>query len=106
MARSGDMGWKGRIGRRAASSRVKVPETSKPGERVISRSRRPEGARTVGRKFAKAPEVEFERSQGLQKTVLDIVNKGITPITEQEKRLAKQIREIEERGNIVYLPLE
>ena len=58
------------------------------------------------RKFAKAPEVEFERSEGLQKMVLDIVNKKIIPITEQEKRLAKQIREIEERGNIVDLPLE
>ena len=56
--------------------------------------------------YPKAAHVEVERSEGLQKTVLDLIIRKVKPITAQEKRLAQQIREIEERGNIVDLPLE
>ncbi len=54
----------------------------------------------------KRVEIEYERVDGIQKTVIDLLIRKKVPITEKEKRLAKQLEEIEKRGNIIEIPFD
>jgi hypothetical protein len=60
------------------------------------------------RKFPKAPKDNepYEGVSGDARIILDLVIKGATPITEREKLIAKEIKEIEAKGYMVDLPSE
>ena len=54
----------------------------------------------------KVSDVEHEPISGAAKAVLDIAIKKHTPITDEEKAIAKDLREAKAKGYIIDLPFE